>query len=138
MRIDSLILRCAAYAIAAGCALVSFAASAGSQIHRCSDGERITYTDQGCSAADEGVRVVASTQMSTPDRVLAEPVLSSHATSAALGMSPRKVYETLGRPLQTIATLEGKTLVEYWVYRGNDGTTRVAFQEGRVTRIHAR
>ena len=64
---------------------------------------------------------------------------SDRAAPVALGMSPRMVYEAMGRPLETIATLEGRTLVEYWVYRGGESTTtRVAFQEGRVTRIHTR
>lgn len=60
------------------------------------------------------------------------------ALPVALGMSPRMVYDAMGRPLETSATLEGRTLVEYWVYRSGDGTTPGAFQDGRVTRIHTR
>ena len=47
------------------------------------------------------------------------------------GLRPEKIVET-------IATLQGRTLVEYWLYRGVAGVGRVAFQHGRVTSIDTR
>ena len=71
---------------------------------------------------------------STPDVARDRP----DSLPIAPGMSPRAVFETLGRPVETIATLQGRTLVEYWLYRGASGVSRVAFQEGRVTRVDSR
>jgi hypothetical protein len=112
-------------------------ASAGNEIHRCVEAGRVTYTDRGCDGGrGEVVAMASAAALSWTAR---DPLPGDgRATSILLGMSPRMVYETLGRPRETIATLQGRTLVEYWLYRGAAGTTRVAFQEGRVTRIEAR
>jgi hypothetical protein len=136
MRIDSPLCRAATRGIFVGCVLLSPFAIAGSEIHRCIDGGRVTYTDRGCSNQGEVLALASVTSVSANPRD--ETVAYGRATPVALGMSPRMVYDAMGRPLETIATLEGKTLVEYWVYRSIDGITRVAFQEGRVTRIHTR
>jgi hypothetical protein len=108
-------------------------AQAVGEIHRCTYSGAVTYTDRGCDASAQSmVFTVASSgprDFSTVDREL--PV--------TLGMSPRKVFDTLGRPRETIAALQGRELVEYWLYRGAaGGVTRVAFHEGRVSSIHAR
>ena len=106
------------------------------EIHRCLDGGHVTYTDRGCSHRGEVFLVAAMTPVSATARD--QVGASGRTTPVELGMSPRMVYEAMGRPLETIATLEGRTLVEYWSYRSAEGTTRVAFQEGRVTRIQGR
>jgi hypothetical protein len=136
MRIDPPFCRAATRGFFAGCALLSSHVIAGSEIHRCIDGGRVTYTDRGCSSQGEVLAIASVTSYSANPRD--EAFAYGRATPVALGMSPRMVYDAMGRPLETIATLEGRTLVEYWVYRGIDGITRVAFQEGRVTRIHTR
>ncbi len=130
-----LLPRLVAGSLAVGCAMLSLCANAGSEIHRCLDGGRVTYTDRGCTDHGEVV-AVAMAPASTGARD--ERGVYGRAMPVALGMSPRMVYDAMGRPLETIATLEGRTLVEYWVYRGVGNTTRVAFQEGRVTRIDTR
>jgi len=136
MRIDSLFSRAVSGSIVVGCALLSLGANAGSEIHRCVDGGRVTYTDRGCTEQGEVVAIAAVTPASASPRDDAGAY--GRATPVMLGMSPRMVYDAMGRPLETIATLEGRALVEYWVYRGVDGTIRVAFQDGRVTSIHTR
>jgi hypothetical protein len=123
--------------IIVGCAFLSLAASAGSEIHRCVDEGRVTYTDRGCTDQGEVVAVVAMASVAANGSGPTDGAYG-RALPVTLGMSPRMVYDAMGRPLETIATLEGRVLVEYWMYRGVDGTTRVAFQDGRVTRIHTR
>ena len=59
-----------------------------------------------------------------------EPAVYGRAIPVALGMSPRMVYDAMGRPLETIATLEGRSLVEYWVYRVSE--TRHASRSRKV------
>ena len=137
MRIDFPRFPVASGLIIVGCAFLSFAASAGSEIHRCVNEGRVTYSDRGCTDQDEVVAVVA---MATVAANGGGPTDGAYGRTlpVTLGMSPRMVFDAMGRPLETIATLEGRALVEYWVYRGLDGTTRVAFQEGRVTRIQTR
>lgn len=106
-------------------------ASAGSEIFRCVEGGRVTYADRECGAASTLVIATASGLVSNPtDAVGAVPV--------ELGMSPRMVHQVMGRPRETVATLEGRSLVEYWIWRQAGGTTRVAFREGRVTRVDVR
>lgn len=117
------------------CATLPFPVIAG-EIRRCLDGGHVTYTDRGCSQQGEVFVVAAMTPVSATARD--QPGPFGRTTPVALGMSPRMVYEAMGRPIDTIATLEGRTLVEYWSYRSVEGTTRVAFQEGRVTRIQGR
>ena len=108
-------------------------ANAGSEIHRCSDEAGVTYTDRGCGEkAHAAVFVVAS----AGPRDLQPAV--DRELPVTLGMSPRKVFDALGRPIETIATLQGRQLVEYWLYRGTSGITRVAFHEGRVSSVEAR
>lgn len=106
------------------------------EIHRCVDGGRVTYTDRGCSQQGEVIAVAGMMTVSTTSRD--DVNAYGRATPVVLGMSPRMVYETMGRPMETIATLEGRNLIEYWTYRGIEGITRVAFQDGRVTRIQPR
>ena len=116
--------------LVAACLLLPGAVLAGKDIYRCDVGGRITYTDHGCANQGEATVVAmlpASASMPdfARDRTDSRPI--------APGMSPRAVFEALGRPVETIATLQGRTLVEYWLYRGTSGISRVAFQEGRVT-----
>lgn len=107
--------------------LAAGAASAGTEIFRCEEDGRVIYADRQCGAAS--VLVVAT----------ASGIVSSHGVPVELGMSPRMVHQVMGRPRETVATLEGRSLVEYWTWRhGGGGTTRVAFREGRVTRVDAR
>lgn len=61
MRIDSPFARAATRWIVAGWTLPSSFADAGSQIYRCVDGERVTYTDRGCSEQGEVVAIAVST-----------------------------------------------------------------------------
>jgi len=121
--------------LVAACLLLPGAARAGKDIYRCDVGGRITYTDHGC--ADQGESTVVAmlpASASTPDFARDR----TDSLPIAPGMSPRAVFETLGRPVETIATLQGRTLVEYWLYRRASGVSRVAFQEGRVTRVDSR
>jgi hypothetical protein len=134
MRIDFRLPRVVAGSLVAGSALLSPGVDAGNEIHRCIDGGRVTYTDQGC-ANRGGVMIALAPSWTTARN---DGRVHGRATSILLGMSPRTVYEVMGRPRETIATLEGRTLVEYWLYRGIDGTTRIAFQDGRVARIDVR
>lgn len=115
--------------------LVAAHANAGNEIHRCTDGGSVTYTDRGCGAqSDAAVLTVASLGSARDAQAVVD-----REVPVTLGMSPRSVFETLGRPVETIATLHGRQLVEYWLYRrAAAGITRIAFQEGRVTGIHAR
>jgi hypothetical protein len=136
MRIEPLLSRAVSSLVVVGCAVLSLSATAGSEIHRCIDGSRVTYTDRGCTDQGEVLAITSIAPLSANTRE--EVGGYGRAMPIALGMSPRMVYDTLGRPFETVATLEGQTLVEYWMYRGADGTTRIAFQEGRVTRIHTR
>lgn len=122
--------------LSAAC-LLPAVALAGKDIYRCDVGGRITYTDHGCAGQGEAAVVVAMLPASTgtstavqSDRPDALPVVP--------GMSPRAVFETLGRPVETIATLRGRTLVEYWLYRRTSGVGRVAFQDGRVAWVDTR
>jgi hypothetical protein len=124
----------AACAFATAMGLTVAPAAVAADIHRCDDGRGVTYTDRGCAVDARGVvfnvaSVNARDLHAAVDREL--PV--------TLGMSPRGVFDALGRPVETIARLQGRQLVEYWLYRGAaGGVTRVAFQEGRVTSIQAR
>ena len=136
MHVNAPLARAVFGSIVIGLAMVPLAASAGGEIHRCIDGGRVTYTDRGGCEQGEVVAIASMTPVSTSGRE--DIAVYGRATPVSLGMSPRMVYDAMGRPLETIATLEGRLLVEYWVYRNADSTTRVAFQEGRVTRIHTR
>ena len=125
--------RACAVIAAAACLQFTAASIAGNEIHRCNDGEGVTYTDRACGAqAQSFVLTVASAGPGLQPAVDRElPV--------TLGMSPRSVFEALGRPVETIATLQGRRLVEYWLYRSAaGGVARVAFQEGRVSSVQAR
>ena len=119
---------------AATLAIIAGAASAGSEIHRCSESGHVTYTDRGCGSSEGAVFTLASTAPAPRDANTSV----DREIPVTLGMSPRTVFETVGRPVETIATLRGRQLVEYWLYRNAGGITRVAFQEGRVTGVHAR
>ena len=135
MQADTLLARAALGSIVV---VLALAADAGSEIHRCTDGGRVTYTDRGCSEQGEVVAIASLTPVSTSTSARDDVAAYGRSTPVSLGMSPRMVYDAMGRPVQTIAALEGRLLVEYWVYRHADSTTRVAFQDGRVTRIHTR
>ena len=126
---------CAAFLAAAIlCISVAGAAWAGSEIHRCSSTDGVTYTDRGC---DGNAQASLVTVASVSSRDVAPAV--DRELPVTLGMSPRMVFDALGRPIETIATLQGRRLVEYWLYRAAaGGVTRVAFQEGRVTSVQAR
>ena len=138
MQVDALLARAALVSIVAVLAAFPLAADARSEIHRCTDGGRVTYTDRGCSEQGDVVAIASLTPVSTSTSARDDLAAYGRSTPVSLGMSPRMVYEAMGRPVETIAALEGRLLVEYWVYRHADSTTRVAFQDGRVTRIHTR
>src|SRR5688500_1038221 len=114
--------------------LVATTANAAGEIHRCSDSSGVTYTDRGCG--DHAQALVFAVAHAGPRDV--QPAVDRELP-ITLGMSPRSVFDALGRPVETIATLQGRQLVEYWLYRGAaGGVTRVAFREGRVSSVHAR
>jgi hypothetical protein len=48
-------------------------------------------------------------------------------------MSPRAVYQALGRPVDMSVRIEGIMPVERWWYRTPDGMLTVTFRHGRVT-----
>lgn len=126
------ILRACARVVAAGCVALSLGAHAG-EIHRCVEANGVTYTDRGCGDSSQAVVMVAA---AGPGGL--RPA-AERDTGVTLGMSPRMVFDALGRPVETIATLQGRQLVEYWRYRSAPGgVTRVAFHEGRVTSVVAR
>jgi len=122
-------------AIVTHCMLASMAANAGSEIHRCSGTEGVTYTDRGCDRNAQASSLVHVAALGSASDL--RPAVDRE-WPVTLGMSPRMVFDALGRPAETIATLQGRTLVEYWLYRSASGVTRVAFQEGRVSRVDAR
>jgi hypothetical protein len=102
-------------------------------IHRCMDGDRVLYTDRPCGAGARTVVLADLTPVATaPASDAVEPV------PVTLGMSLRSVHEALGRPYETIARLEGRTLVEDWIYRAPDATMRIVFRQGRVTGVTMR
>jgi hypothetical protein len=114
--------------------LVATTANAGGEIHRCTDSTGVTYTDRGCG--DNAKAMVFAVALAGPRDL--QPAVDRELP-VTLGMSPRMVFDALGRPVETIATLQGRQLVEYWLYRGGaGGVTRVAFQHGRVSSVDAR
>jgi len=126
--------RACAVTMAVACMHFSAASIAGNEIHRCSDSEGVTYTDRGCGA--QAQTVLFTVASASPSGL--QPAVYRELP-VTLGMSPRSVFDALGRPVETIATLQGRRLIEYWLYRSAaGGVTRVAFQEGRVSSVQAR
>ena len=107
------------------------AAAAGSEIFRCVESGHVTYTDRQCGRGGVIVARAGAAMVSTVDH-------GTLATPVELGMSPRMVQQAMGRPRETVAALEGSSLVEYWIWRHAGGTTRVAFREGRVSDVLVR
>ena len=116
--------------------LIAAGAVPAGDIHRCIDSGRVIYTDRACAGQGEVLAVAGMVPVTTLSREAVDSYVAS--SPVTLGMSPRMVQDAMGRPYETVATLEGRTLVEYWVYRHQGEVTRVAFQHGRVTRISAR
>ena len=112
--------------------LVAGGAPAGSEIFRCVESGRVTYADRQCGESSVVVARSGYAMVSAVDRV------SPPATPVELGMSPRMVQQAMGRPRETVATLQGNSLVEYWIWRHAGNTTRVAFREGRVSDVVVR
>ena len=123
-----------AMALVAGIAglLVAGAAPAGSEIFRCVESGRVTYADRQCGVSSVVVARSGYAMVSPVDHA------GSLATPVELGMSPRSVQQAMGRPRETVATLQGSALVEYWIWRHAGSTTRVAFREGRVSDVVVR
>ena len=123
-------------ALVAPLLIAAGAVSAGGDIHRCIESGRVVYTDRACAGQGEVLAVAGM----VPVTNLSRDTVDSYVPSlpVTLGMSPRMVQDAMGRPYETVAMLEGRALVEYWVYRHHGEVTRVAFQHGRVTRISAR
>jgi hypothetical protein len=118
--------------LVAAASLFAGSAGAGGEIFRCVEHGRVTYADRECGANS----VVLS---QSGDYAITNVSFGyGGASPVELGMSPRMVQQALGRPRETIATLEGSSLVEYWIWRGANTTTRVAFREGRVSRVDVR
>ena len=130
MGLSSMVGRGLAAAVAA--LLTIGSAGAGNEIFRCVEAGRVTYADRECGGASTQIVASAAGYASTPSD------LSTGVGPVELGMSPRMVHQAMGRPRETIATLEGRSLVEYWIWRHAGSTTRVAFREGRVTRVDVR
>lgn len=136
MRLRRIVVRCQSVGLSLALGAAAAFAHAGNEIYRCMDGPRITYTDRSCG--EQGSIVAVGPLATLSSAVHGDASAGYPANSPlALGMSPRSVHQAMGRPIDTVATLEGRTLVEYWRYRGSGGTIRVAFEDGRVTRISA-
>jgi hypothetical protein len=105
-------------------------ATAGGEIFRCIDSGHVTYSDRECGPA--------SVVLAQSGDFAGVNVSRGGASAVEIGMSPRMVQQAMGRPRETVATLEGHSLVEYWIWRDATATTRVAFREGRVSRVDVR
>ena len=125
-------MRAASLVAVVAAVLAAGSAGAGGEIYRCVDNGRVIYADRACG----GVEALVVTSAAGIVGVSSDGPAS--AVPVELGMSPRLVHQAMGRPRETIATLEGRSLVEYWIWRNAGSTTRVAFREGRVTRVDVR
>lgn len=138
--------RVAAWITAWLCFVCTGLAQAGPDVFRCIEAGHVTYSDRDCGG-ERSVVALVRPDLITPSSATAasmagprfaeDRVVDESLSPVALGMSPRRVLLAMGRPIETRATLQGRTLVEYWFYRGADGRTRIAFQEGRVTGVYA-
>ena len=109
-------------------------ATAG-DIHRSNDGDRVLYTDRPCAAGTQVVAVAGLTPVAAQPPVT---LTSTQEIPVTLGMSLEDVHARLGRPYATIARLADRALVEDWIYRVPGATTRIVFEQGRVTGVTLR
>ncbi|HVF63969.1 MAG TPA: DUF4124 domain-containing protein [Casimicrobiaceae bacterium] len=108
-------------------------AFASNTIYRCNEAGATVYSDRPCSAQSQAVALSSVSAVSFTQRSESD----FGALPVALGMSPKAVFQAMGRPRETVAMLQGRQLVEYWLYRGAHGATRIAFEQGRVTAVAA-
>lgn len=108
---------------------------AHADVYRCDDHGRVTYADRPCSTG-QAVPVVLP-----PEPVgvsIASRARGEGAAPILTGMSPRSVYELMGRPTRMVVRLEGIAPAEHWLYRTGDGTLAVTFRYGRVAQVAMR
>ena len=118
--------------LAAACAMAH--AEAGG-VYRCVNDGEVEYTDRPCAQA-----TVVQIDTSRAGVVLAQAQLADRAEPLAAapvvaGMSPKVVYETLGRPRAMAMQLDGIMPIERWSYRVAEGTLVVTFRHGRVASV---
>ena len=124
------------------------ALDASATVYRCVELGRVTYADRPCGDAIAIVGVQTEDMIAARDgrvavldvqRSVAVPSRSDVSDAAAggvmTGMSPQKVYAAWGRPSQMAMKLERGALIERWVYRAAQQTTRIEFRLGRVTEV---
>ena len=125
--------------IAAVAITLSTAAGAGG-VYRCTENGRVSYADQPCGhdavAMPAAPRAVSS--VGADDRSYVIDPTATALVLVAPGMSPKLVYQAMGRPKAMEVRLEGIAPVERWYYAGDGGTLAVTFRHGRVSQVTVR
>lgn len=115
-------------------ALVLAAGASASDVYRCQRPNEVVYTDHPCAA---GVIIDTSpTQLKQ-----ASYAASMHLRGAMadiVGLSPRNIYDRLGRPREMNVTIDGIAPIERWFYRTPNGMMAVTFRHGRVSDVTTR
>jgi hypothetical protein len=128
------------------------ALDASATVYRCVEAGRVTYADRPCgdavamvgaqpgeaSATRDGRRMVSVAVLDVQRGVVLasrSDVPDAAAGGVMAGMSPQNVYAAWGRPSQMAMKLERGVLIERWIYRAAQQTTRIEFRLGRVTDV---
>jgi hypothetical protein len=125
--------------IAAVVITLSTAAGAGG-VYRCTENGRVSYADQPCGqdavampAPPHTISIVAA-----DDRSYGVDPTTTAAAPVAPGMSPKLVYQAMGRPKSMDVRIEGIAPVERWYYASDGATLAVTFRHGRVSQVTVR
>ncbi|HVE51052.1 MAG TPA: hypothetical protein VNG69_15740 [Casimicrobiaceae bacterium] len=114
--------------------LVLVAEAAASNVYRCQGRTEVVYTDHPCAAG-----VIIDTG---PTRLKQTSYAASMQLRGAMadivGLSPRNIYDRLGRPREMNVTIDGIVPIERWFYRTSDGMMAVTFRHGRVSDVTTR
>lgn len=133
------------FAVCGIAALATASAVQAGDVYRCIDGGQVEYTDRPCGDAvplmiDANRAGIVLARAQPPGIVLAqarigENAVPASATPVMAGMTPKLVYETMGRPREMNVRIEGITPVERWSYRTAEGSVTVTFRHGRVASV---
>jgi hypothetical protein len=125
--------------IAAVAITLSTAAGAGG-VYRCTENGRVSYADQPCGhdavampAPPHAISIAGS-----DDRSYVGDPTATALTPVAPGMSPKLVYQAMGRPRSMDVRIEGIAPVERWYYASDGATLAVTFRHGRVSQVTVR
>jgi len=106
---------------------------ASAEVYRCTVDGRVIYTDQPCGS--QGTKMLIDSAPATKSGESINLQNEASLGRITMGMTQAQVQLAWGRPAEITTEDDNAGSTEYWTYNRAGETTRISFQNGKVSKI---